>query len=246
MKLKGTMIEQEFRRELINSKKLLFQAKTHERILGILRDSFPTMRTAYFLGHTPDQGEDLYTILIHTDTIVSLELDRYDLEIEPIISKMPVQEYKKGLSKTYQIKLAVALDLASKDLDGRGTNESEYMDYEGLINNLLEHFPSLRKEYCANDHIHGLPHCVFENILIPEIEIWCQTEDANNLIRLGDFLEELLLSDDLKIIEVVNVSVFEPIVLGSKSIIPCLSKYLHKTGLHELMYWQKRYSTTED
>ncbi|GMX64011.1 hypothetical protein ACJ7K1_07865 [Paenibacillus elgii] len=120
------------------------------------------------------------------------------------------------------------------------------MDYEELINYLLVQFPSLKEEYIENDHIHGLPHCVYETILVPEIEVWCKTKNDHNLVKLGNFLEELLLSDDTKIKEVVNVSVLEPIVLGSKDIIPYLSRHLYGVTLQELIYWQKRYSINDN
>lgn len=119
------------------------------------------------------------------------------------------------------------------------------MVYEELINYLLLQFPSLKEEYIVNDHMHGLPHCVYETILVPRIEVWCKEKNENNLIKLGDFLEELLLSDDPKIKEVANVSVLEPIVLGSKHIILYLSKHLYGITLQELNYWQKRYSIND-
>lgn len=117
MKLKGTKTEQDFRERLINSHKSLFQDQSNERLLNILRNSFPEMRTAYFIGHTPEQGEDLYRILINTDTIALLELDRYNHDTKPIVGKVSVREYTKRLNKMDQIKMAVALDLAQRDLE---------------------------------------------------------------------------------------------------------------------------------
>lgn len=117
MKLKGTKTEQDFRERLINSHKSLFQEQSNERLLNVLQNSFPEMMTAYFIGHTPEQGEDLYRILINTDTIALLELDRYNRDTKPIIGKISVREYIKGLSKMDQIKMAVALDLAQRDLE---------------------------------------------------------------------------------------------------------------------------------
>lgn len=116
MKLKGTKTEQNFRERLINSHVSLFQEQSNIKLLQVLKDFFPEMKTAYFIGHTPEQGEDLYRILINTDTVVFLEMNRYKQDAVPIFSKISVQEYLKGLSKMEQIKMAVALELAQKDL----------------------------------------------------------------------------------------------------------------------------------
>jgi hypothetical protein len=75
------------------------------------------MKTAYFIGHIPEQGEDFYTLLINNDLITKIELDRYNLDIELIIETISIKEYKYGLSKIGQIMLAVAIDLAQKDLN---------------------------------------------------------------------------------------------------------------------------------
>lgn len=117
MKRKGSKTEQDFRVQLIKSHTSLFQEASNERLLSVLQKSFPEMRTAYFIGHTPEQGEDLYTILVNTDTIASIELDRYNLDAEPIVGRLSLQDFSKGLSKINQIKIAVALDLAKRYLE---------------------------------------------------------------------------------------------------------------------------------
>lgn len=48
--------------------------------------------------------------------VISIELDRYDLSIEPIVQISPLKKYKQKLKNINQIKLAVALDLSHKDL----------------------------------------------------------------------------------------------------------------------------------
>ncbi|TMV50632.1 hypothetical protein FE783_08025 [Paenibacillus mesophilus] len=117
MKLIRSKTEQDFRVRLINSHKSLFQEKSNERLLSVLRNSFPDMRTAYFIGHTPEQEEDLYTILINTDTIARIEMNRYNHDIKPNVVVISLRDYVIGLSKMSQIKLTVALDLAKKDLE---------------------------------------------------------------------------------------------------------------------------------
>ncbi|MCP1307669.1 hypothetical protein [Paenibacillus tyrfis] len=117
MKLKGSKTEQDFRVRFIDSHKSLFQDPSNERLLNVLRNSFPEMRTAYFIGHVPEQGEDFYRLLINTDTIALIELDRYNFDAKPIVDTISLRDYVKGLSKMDQIKMAVALDLAQRDLE---------------------------------------------------------------------------------------------------------------------------------
>ncbi|KEQ25872.1 hypothetical protein [Paenibacillus tyrfis] len=117
MKLIGSMTEQYYREQLIKFNSSLFHDHSMKRLLGIIQQAFPGMKTAYILGITPDQGEDIYTILINNDFIAYIELDRYHLETEPMIETKPIKAYKRGLSRIGQIQLAVAMDLAEKNLN---------------------------------------------------------------------------------------------------------------------------------
>lgn len=110
-------MEKEFREILISSHKTLFQDRQNPRLLVVLQTYFPNMKTAYFINHTPEQGEDIYQMLIDAHVIVTVELERYNPSSEPVIKPVSIEQYKKGLSKMGQIKLAVAMDLAQKDLD---------------------------------------------------------------------------------------------------------------------------------
>ncbi|WP_010497513.1 hypothetical protein [Paenibacillus elgii] len=115
MKLIGSITEQYYRAQLIEFNRSLFHDHSMKRLLGIIQQAFPEMKTAYILGITPDQGEDVYTILMNNDFIVYIELDRYNLETEPMIETKPVKDYKRGLSRIGQIQLAVAMDLAERN-----------------------------------------------------------------------------------------------------------------------------------
>ncbi|KKO51628.1 hypothetical protein [Paenibacillus sp. DMB20] len=115
MKLRGTLTEQAYREELKNSKYYLFNDSSMRRFLDIIRRTFPAMKTAHILFWTPEQGEDIISFLVDTDTVIKIELDRSDEAIEPIVDVYPIEFYLKGLSKINQIKIAVALDLAKND-----------------------------------------------------------------------------------------------------------------------------------
>lgn len=51
-----------------------------------------------------------------THSVIKIELDRYDNTIAPIVDVYPIENWMKGLSKTFQIKIAVAFELAKNDL----------------------------------------------------------------------------------------------------------------------------------
>ncbi|MDG0813985.1 hypothetical protein [Cohnella rhizosphaerae] len=117
MKLKGTITEQGYRKELQASKNRLFNDESTCRFLSIIKESFPAMKTAYILYWIPEQGEDIITFLVDTHSVITIELDRFDHQVEPIIEIYPFESLLKGFSKMHQIKIAVALDLATKDMN---------------------------------------------------------------------------------------------------------------------------------
>ncbi|MNB89892.1 hypothetical protein D3C75_369430 [compost metagenome] len=82
----------------------------------MLQDTYQDLKTAYILYWIPEQGEDIYTILINNKYIAIIELDRYDMQIEPILQTISMKEYQKRLSKNNQILLAVAQALSTEDL----------------------------------------------------------------------------------------------------------------------------------
>ncbi|MDQ0887894.1 hypothetical protein QFZ81_002982 [Paenibacillus sp. V4I9] len=116
MKLKGTLTEQAYREQLIASKSHLFNDLSMHRFLNIIRETFPAMKTAHVLSWTPEQGEDIISFLVDTYSVIKIELDRYDNTIAPIVDVYLIENWMKGLSKTFQIKIAVAFDLAKNDL----------------------------------------------------------------------------------------------------------------------------------
>lgn len=116
MKLIGSKLEQELREQLIKSKHSLFNGEEKRRLFEVIRSLFPEIKTAYIVQWIPEQGEDIYKILINDSVIAEIELDRYDVEVEPNVEYKDISQYLHGLSKQKRIKLAVALDLAKQDL----------------------------------------------------------------------------------------------------------------------------------
>lgn len=116
MKLIGSKTEQEIRQLLIKSNQLLFKSEGKKRLLEVIKRSFPEMKAAYILEWIPEQGEDIYTLLINDSTVTEIEMYRNDHKGEAMVQTIAMRQYLKGLSKQDQIKLAVSLDLAEKDL----------------------------------------------------------------------------------------------------------------------------------
>ena len=119
MKLIKSRTEQELRAQLIKSNHSLFNSENKQGLLKVIRKIYPQMRAAYIIDWIPEQGEDLYSILINDNIIAKIELD-HDYVREPIVEVLTIPEYLHGLRKQDQIQLAVALDLAKKDM---GSNE---------------------------------------------------------------------------------------------------------------------------
>ena len=115
MKLSDSLTEHGYREQLISSHQSLFNDSSKKQLYACLKEFCPEMKTAYILGWTPEQGEDIYRVLINTDTICAIELERGQDE-PTAIETIQLKKYEKELSKTGRIKLAVALDLAAKDI----------------------------------------------------------------------------------------------------------------------------------
>ena len=116
MKLKGTLTEQRIRENLTESHFALFETERYSTVRNVLMASFPDMKTAYFLEHIPEQGEDIYTLLIDTDTIVEIEINRFDKDQAPSIELISFKEFRFGLSRINSLCLEIAIDLAKKDI----------------------------------------------------------------------------------------------------------------------------------
>ncbi|CAH8713351.1 hypothetical protein M5W83_26695 [Paenibacillus thiaminolyticus] len=115
MKLIGSKQEQDFRKELEGSNIVLAQDAKAEAILNVLRTTFGEVKSAYILNWTPEQGEDIFTILVDLDRIAKVEISRVNPSEVPIIETFNLKDFQRRLSKIFQIKLAVAIDLAKKE-----------------------------------------------------------------------------------------------------------------------------------
>jgi hypothetical protein len=78
---------------------------------------FGLISSAFVLNWTPEQAEDLYTVLVNGSKVAWLEVLRESNELVDF-QIASVEKYERSLrSQQERIKLAVALDLAIKELD---------------------------------------------------------------------------------------------------------------------------------
>lgn len=115
MKLIGSSTEQEIRTRLLGSKEELFTNPKNRNLLQCLIGASPNMKTAFVLYWIPEQGEDIYQILVNDDLILEIEIS-HDGIIEEPVKSYTISQYLVGKKRMDQIKLAVALDLAKRDL----------------------------------------------------------------------------------------------------------------------------------
>ncbi|MES9962702.1 MAG: hypothetical protein ABW116_04130 [Candidatus Sedimenticola sp. 20ELBAFRAG] len=112
MKLIRSKAEKDYREQLIRSHKSLFEDEEKRRVLLALREYYPGMKSAYTIDWIPEQGEDIYRILVNANLVATVEVDRLDNDSQPFIEDISLDQYQRKLSKSDRIKLAVAIDLA--------------------------------------------------------------------------------------------------------------------------------------
>ena len=111
MKLIGSKMEEDFRQELMKSHELF---KSPSRLRDALESQGHPTSNAYVLHWTPDQGEDIYEVLIDGAYLVSVELDRVNPDSTPEYERTELKDYKHGLSRMNQVRLLVAQDLVGR------------------------------------------------------------------------------------------------------------------------------------
>ncbi len=117
MKLLGTMQEDQFRAELRRSGDALMKNEDSRPIRDEISKLFPYFRTAFVLDWVPEQGEDIYRILVDGKNILLIEVDHPSEQAAiRVLEACDLAQYKNGLRKLSQVKLAVALDLAKNQL----------------------------------------------------------------------------------------------------------------------------------
>lgn len=121
MKLIGSPLEEEIRARLIRGRRELMVEGRHPELMSELVRHFGQVESAFFLGHTPDQGEDLYTLLVNGDQVASCEIPRVPGGCYSPVEAVSVHRYARGLrGKERSLALLIARALAEEI--GRASN----------------------------------------------------------------------------------------------------------------------------
>ncbi|WGO98111.1 hypothetical protein QFX18_19070 [Saccharophagus degradans] len=111
MKLGSTKTENDLRKQLKESYSSLSIDGTNQRLRNVLVTAYPEFTGGCVLLHIPDQGDDFFIVLVNGSKLISVELDRVDTSTAPIFEYISLPQYKKGLKKSNQIQLAIALEV---------------------------------------------------------------------------------------------------------------------------------------
>ena len=103
-------MESDFRKELSKSNEALQEPGS--KLRQALEAEGHDTKNAYVLHWTPEQLEDIYTVLISGSYLVDVEIDKCDRSKPAILERNELKSYLHGLSKVNQVRLAVAQDMA--------------------------------------------------------------------------------------------------------------------------------------
>jgi hypothetical protein len=111
MKLIGSKMENDFREALIRSNEGLRNpdSKLRQALEG---EGYNTLN-AYVINWIPEQLEDIYLMLIDGSFLVSVEINKFEQTKPPVFERIELNCYLHGLSRTNQVRLAVARELAN-------------------------------------------------------------------------------------------------------------------------------------
>lgn len=118
MNSKISITEEEYRTELINSKRYFFESQKGQNVLTHIRKLCGEVHTIYALAHTPEQGEDIFRILVNGEKIIGLDLQDEDNNFAALnITTYSIKEYERLVnSRMARLKLSIALSLSKADL----------------------------------------------------------------------------------------------------------------------------------
>mgnify|MGYP003576315423 CR=1 FL=1 len=115
MKLIGSNSERQYRDELIVSRDGIFKKNSAPRLLETLRENYPGLTSAFVLHWIPEQGEDIYEVLINEHEVFLVEIPR-DGMTDCVAKTLPMNEFlERTHSRQKKIKIAVAIDLIKSD-----------------------------------------------------------------------------------------------------------------------------------
>lgn len=117
MKFTSSVTEDEYRSDLLGSKKFLFENPSGSMVLKALTEIYGELKSAYVLAHTPEQGEDIFHVLVNGESVVGFELP-IDGSAPENVTVTPVKTYERmlGGSREGHLRLSLAQHLAKEEM----------------------------------------------------------------------------------------------------------------------------------
>jgi hypothetical protein len=124
MKLQNTETEAEYRQELLLSNKYLYETEKGQHALDAVRKICGVVKTAYVLAHTPEQGEDVFRIIVNGEKVVGFDLQDEDGNYAALnVSEHTVKAYERLLTGgSAKMKLTIATALAKSKMLAHGSS----------------------------------------------------------------------------------------------------------------------------
>jgi hypothetical protein len=114
MKKSATPSDQEIELELIKSQKSLYEGKNGITLINTLKSKFPQAHGFYLLNWIPEQGEDIFWVLVSPEIVAVVEILRDGKQVSDLIScsQISVKKYlEKRLSPQSRKKFDIAIRL---------------------------------------------------------------------------------------------------------------------------------------
>jgi hypothetical protein len=95
------MTDCEIEQSLVRSSKLLLEGRTNRRLLEAILSHFGNLSEAFVIDWIPEQGEDIYTVVVPPDTVAIVEVSRDDSAPEmPVIQRVPFDQFRRDTKST--------------------------------------------------------------------------------------------------------------------------------------------------
>ena len=99
---------------LENSRDGLFMRNENPKLLVALKSRFPQLQRAYVIDWIPEQGEDVFTLLVENELIAIVDIAKGSYNAAAVIRVVPLAEYlrtHRRMSKARRQKLDVAIEM---------------------------------------------------------------------------------------------------------------------------------------
>ena len=115
------------------------------------------------------------------------------------------------------------------------------MKFGNMIDELLLRFPILKNTYeSEGDYIENLQHLCYSIVFVPFIEKTVLTNDENMMQLICGFMEDMANSKDEMVLELLAVSILEP-MLSEREIISSLKSSFGVRTLEIVFVIEKEY-----